>query len=66
MIKVRATYGFTEWVNHFASARHCQLITNQNGNGGMYKLTSYCDTKKEKASLRLQFPSNHVHPKEAN
>ena len=47
MIKVRAMYGFTEWVIHCASARHCQLVTDQNDiAGGMHKLTLYFDTKK--------------------
>ena len=52
VIKVRAMYGFTEWVIHCASARHCQLVTDQNDiAGGMHKLTSYFDTKKDKSKF---------------
>ena len=57
VIKVRATYGFTEWVNHCASTKHTQLVTDKDGLGGMHKLTTYfdinTDEKKSTASLKL-------------
>ena len=48
VIKVRATYGFTEWVNHCESSRHCQFVADQNDTGGMQKLTSFFDIKEVK------------------
>ena len=66
VIKVRATCGFTEWVNHCKSTRYCQLVAEQNDTGGMHKLVSYFNTNKDKTSLGLQFPSNQVLPKKAS
>ena len=51
VIKVRATFGFTEWVNHCAPARHCQLVADQDDTRVMHKLTSYFDTKKDKSKF---------------
>ena len=47
VIKVRATYGVNEWVNHCSSSKHSQLVTSKHGPGGMHKLTTYFDINKD-------------------
>ena len=47
MIKVRAAYGFTEWVNHCSLTKHAWLVDNNHGPGGMHKLTTYFDKNKD-------------------
>ena len=48
VIKVRATYGFTEWVNHCSSTKHTVHVTAKDGPGGMQKLTMYFDINQNK------------------
>ena len=46
VIKVRATFAFTEWVNHCSSNKYCQLVADRHDSGGMKQLTSYFDINK--------------------
>jgi len=41
VIRVRASFGFTEWENHCSSLRHCQKVKDQLLIGNSSKLTSY-------------------------
>ena len=63
VIKVRATFAFTEWVNHCSSNRHCQLVIGRHDSGCMKQLTSYFDISKDenesKISLKLP-PSKKI------
>ena len=50
VIRVRATYGFTEWINHCSSNKHCQPVKDKDGTGDMNKLTSYFDLNKDQSN----------------
>ena len=58
VIKVRATFAFTEWVNHCSSNKHRQLVVDRLGSGGMKQLTSYFDVNKvdSESSISLKPP----------
>ena len=62
VIKVRASYGFTEWVNHCESTRHCQFVADQNDTGGMQKLTSYFDTTLETRNINISYNLVNIVP----
>ena len=52
-IKVRATFGFTEWEHHCASNKHCEQLKHHLGNENMTKLTSYFDTSSVKKTKHV-------------
>ena len=43
-IKVRASYGFTEWEHHCSSLNHCQNVEYNQDTGNQNKLTKYFET----------------------
>ena len=53
VIKVRAAYGFTEWVNHCSSTKHSQLVTNEHDPVGMHQLTTYFDINNDESNSTL-------------
>ena len=60
-IKVRATFGFTEWEHHCASTKHCDKLKHHLKTGSMNKLTSYfhtsSGTKNKNMGLAIESPS---------
>ena len=56
-IKVRATFGFTEWEHHCASNKHCHKVKDHLGTEGMTKLTKYFDTSKVKNNNNTSLPN---------
>ena len=62
VIKVRATFGFTEWDNHCSSNNHCQKIKEVEASDNQHKLTAYFGaTKEDKNQKTSQSPQCHVH-----
>ena len=50
MIKVRATFAFTEWVNNCSFNKHCQCVADKHDSGGM---TSYFDINKDESESTI-------------
>ena len=53
VIKVRATFAFTEWVNHCSSKKHCQLVTDRLCSQGTRQLTSYFVINKDETESSI-------------
>ncbi len=45
VIRVRTTFGFTEWLNHCSSAKHCEKVKTNDLNNTTTKLISYFTSK---------------------
>ena len=58
-IKVRATFGFTEWEHHCASTKHCDKLKHHLKTGSMNKLTSYFHTSSDHQKKIQVSPLNH-------
>ena len=64
VIKVRATFGFSEWDNHCSSNRHCQKVKEVETSGNQHKLTTYFGvTKEDNKQITSPSHQNHVHKK---
>ena len=62
VIKVRATFGFTEWDNHCSSNKHCQNIKEVEASGNQHKFSAYSDaTKEDKNQKTSQSPQYQFH-----
>ena len=62
VIRVRASFGFTEWENHCSLLRHCQKVKDQLLIGNSSKLTSYFisdnSNKKDENVTNVKLSSN--------
>ena len=63
IIKVRATFGFSEWQNHCSSNKHCEKVKDSEKGGIMKQLTTYFGTVNNDTKRNASQSCLHQHKK---